>query len=592
MATEFFTDDFGGLGPIQPREFSLVLYPTQATDIIITSDNERSHHVSMTTTGLKFKLPETTGLGIGASFIIANTGANAFDITKSDDTVVQVAATGINYFVELTDGSTTAGTWRSTAWGATVNESTAADLQGNGLVDNLGKLDVNVDGTSIVITTDALEVATNGIGATEIDSNTYLATIDGFGIEAFSGTLRVAAAIAGVGLTGGSGVALTHDFASLTTVVPAGDDEIMISDTSDSGALKTITAGSLSTNTQTFMINGDMNIWQRGTSFAAIATDTYFADRLVYDKVGAMIHTVSRSTDTPTQLQSSHLSNYSALIDCTTIDATLAVGDFCHIGTILEGYDILPLVGNDFVLSFWVKGTKTGTHCVAFRNGATADRSYVVEYAINLTDTWEKKEIPITGGLIAAGTWNYTNGAGLEISWCLASGTTFHTTADAWQTGNFFATANQVNACDNISNNFRIAQVRLELGTAASTFTSRPIKEELELCQRYYAKSYNQGVDPGTVTDAGAVNGLSVGVGANSIGANIQYPTELRALATTLTTYNPATASTTGSWERSDAVNISSATRYSGTRGFNIINSAASTDASEHKIHWTAEAEL
>ena len=52
------------------------------------------------------------------------------------------------------------------------------------------------------------------------------------------------------------------------------------------------------------IINGNFDIWQRGTSFAAVASSDYVADRFTYTEVGAMVHTVSIDTDVPTFAQS------------------------------------------------------------------------------------------------------------------------------------------------------------------------------------------------------------------------------------------------------------------------------------------------
>jgi hypothetical protein len=231
------------------------------------------------------------------------------------------------------------------------------------------------------------------------------------------------------------------------------------------------------------IINGDFNFWQEGTSFAAIASGTYFADLFKYAVVGSAVHTVSRSTDVPTVAQSGHLSNYSVLVDCTTVDAAIAAGDFTFLQYVVEGYDFLKIAQRTFTLGFWVKGTKTGIHCVAFSN-SVADRTYVAEYTINTTNTWEYKTITVTASP-SAGTWDYTTGIGLLIRWSLATGTTFHTTANAWQTGTYLATASQVNATDSTSNDFRIAQVTLVPGSVAAPFVGRNANRELELISRY-----------------------------------------------------------------------------------------------------------
>jgi hypothetical protein len=49
-------------------------------------------------------------------------------------------------------------------------------------------------------------------------------------------------------------------------------------------------------------INGDMRVWQRGTSFSSIGTSTYAADRW-FSNYGGTAPTFSRSTDVPTGFQ-------------------------------------------------------------------------------------------------------------------------------------------------------------------------------------------------------------------------------------------------------------------------------------------------
>lgn len=240
------------------------------------------------------------------------------------------------------------------------------------------------------------------------------------------------------------------------------------------------------------IINGAMEVSQRGTSFAAVANTTYTLDRFRWEQVGAMVVTINQSTDVPDNTFQNSLH-----VDVTTVDSSLAGGDFAFISHKVEGHNVCDLIGKTFTLSFWVKSSKTGTHCISFRNSG-ADRAYVMTYSVSVADTWEFKTLTLSDGLITAGTWNWTTGVGLNIGFILAVGANLQTTANAWQTGNFVGTSAQVNVMDNTANNFYITGIQLEVGPVATPFERRPIGSEFALCQRYYQKSYATHTSSGT----------------------------------------------------------------------------------------------
>lgn len=287
--------------------------------------------------------------------------------------------------------------------------------------------------------------------------------------------------------------------------------------------LPSLNGGSLA-GTRNVIINGGFDIWQRGTSFSGVdfSTGIYFADRFRGGGAASQArYTVSQSTDTP-----SSIFNYSLKIDVTTAEAAVAAGELNSILQPVEGFNARHLIGQTFTLSFWVKSPKTGIHCVAFLNGGS-NRSYVEEYTITAANTWEYKSITVAGGLITAGTWDWTTGLGLSVQWTLLAGTDFHTTKGAWQTGNFRATANQQNLADNTANDFFLAGVQLEPGTVATPFERRSIGQELALCQRYFCKTYSINVVPGTSD----VNGAIIGHAFNGAFTRVQwrYPVAMRA---------------------------------------------------------------
>jgi hypothetical protein len=254
---------------------------------------------------------------------------------------------------------------------------------------------------------------------------------------------------------------------------------VLASDGTATAQLSSLNGGPLA-GARNRIINGDMRISQRGTSFAAIASDTYSLDRWLWSQSGAMICTVSQSSDVP---NNTFYNSYK--VDVTTVDSSIAASDYALVWQRIEGFNVRDLINTTFTLSFWVKSPKTGVHCISFRNNGS-DRSYIKEYTVVSANTWEYKTITVSGGLITSGTWDWTNGSGLEILFSLATGATFQTSADAWQTGNYFATANQVNVMDNTANDFFLTGVQLEPGSVATPFERRSYGQELSLCQRYY----------------------------------------------------------------------------------------------------------
>jgi hypothetical protein len=340
------------------------------------------------------------------------------------------------------------------------------------------------------------------------------------------------------------------------------------------------------------IINGSFEYWQRGFPFAAIANNAYHADRFHYAKAGAMVHTITRSTDVP----STSTSVYSLLATTTTIDAAIAATDFVCVLQHIEGNILRSFEGKKMVMTFWVKAFKTGTHCVSVRNG-NATRSLVLEYKINASNTWEKKTVRFTHD--TTGTWDYTTGIGLTAVFVIASGSTFNTTANTWQNGQFFATANQVNGVDSVSNTFQLADICMVEDNDGQTrvpefmYAGRDYAEELQLCQRYYEKSHPLSISPGTATSSNLV----VATFGDSAGNHFygQMFKQTKRAIPIFVIYNPTGSvnawgyliGVTGTASNASTDYVADTT-YVQIRGF----SYNANQASRAVFHWTADAEL
>jgi hypothetical protein len=221
------------------------------------------------------------------------------------------------------------------------------------------------------------------------------------------------------------------------------------------------------------------------------------------------------------------------------------------------------------------------------------DRSYVAEYQVNASATWERKTITLTLNP-TGGTDNYLNGVGLFVRWALAAGTTFQTTPNSWQTGNFTATSNQVNALSTISNQFQLAQVQVSVGTVPTVFVRREGSWEGELaaCQAYYEKSYAVDIAPGTAGAAGRVGYLNATASfwANNSRVNVRFAVS-KIRTPTCTVYSDGVG-TAGRVSNDAAVDRTASLNTSvGTSGVEL----AYTDATASNgifFHWVADAEL
>ena len=118
------------------------------------------------------------------------------------------------------------------------------------------------------------------------------------------------------------------------------------------------------------IINGDMSIAQRGTSFTGIGDgdSQYTLDRFKWSEEGTTgdaEFTITQSTD----VLSGQGFATSLKIDCTTADTSVASNNIVYIEQRVEGQNLQYLKygtssAESTTLSFWVKSNKTGTFTV------------------------------------------------------------------------------------------------------------------------------------------------------------------------------------------------------------------------------------
>ena len=241
------------------------------------------------------------------------------------------------------------------------------------------------------------------------------------------------------------------------------------------------TGGALSH--RNMIINGAMQVAQRGTSATSVASAGYkVADRwgLSYNTGGTW--TISQSTDAPSGF------GYSQKYEVTTAQSTPTR---LWIQSSQEGYNVQSIGkgtsdAKQVTLSFWVKASVTGTN-IAEIYDVNNTRQISKSYTINTADTWEYKTITFDAD--TTGTFSNDNGASLRLVLPLASGTSFTsgTLNTSWASvTNANRHVGQTNHAATVGNTFYITGVQLELGSVATPFEHRSYADELVRCQRYF----------------------------------------------------------------------------------------------------------
>lgn len=333
------------------------------------------------------------------------------------------------------------------------------------------------------------------------------------------------------------------------------------------------------------IINGDCMVAQESTSTATAASGTYIVDKFQYKKTGTMVHTVSQSTDVPTFAQAGVVLKNSIKVDCTTADTTLGASDFCIVEYNMTGFDTIPFSQQEVTIHIWHKHTKTGTYSAAVQRGAGGD-SYPFEYTQSVADTWELHTETLT--LDPATDFATDETAGLGIVFSLGHGTDFDGTADAWVAADKFGTSNQVNACDNVANNFLLTGITMRLGSDTSTVTERPtFYETLKKCQIDYNKSYDYDVAPATADANGALGAFTENAG--DCLHDYTLPCEMRTNPT-ITFFNSANGTSGGMDEVDGGTDLTSQSATSVGRSRFQFSRIGGASNQRYRFHYVADA--
>jgi hypothetical protein len=253
------------------------------------------------------------------------------------------------------------------------------------------------------------------------------------------------------------------------------DGETLVADSSTSTGLRYQATQAAGKNA---VINGAMEVWQRGTSFTATG---YTADRWYVTTPGS--NTWSRSTDAPTGFNYSmnwvSAGSFPGLFNYVELPVTGQKGNF--VGTWVYSFYAKASTATTVGLGIqWIDGSSRTNF-----SGITAGTG-----SVSLTTSWQRFSVIVD---FNSSSPNGTNKA-IEI-------------------GYFFTTGGAT---------INITGCQLEVGSVATSFTRAggTIQGELAACQRYY---YRQG-------GAGnyQVTGLGLGVAGGVIQCKVIAPVTMR----------------------------------------------------------------
>jgi hypothetical protein len=216
------------------------------------------------------------------------------------------------------------------------------------------------------------------------------------------------------------------------------------------------------------IINGNFDIWQRGTSFTA---SEYGVDRWVNNRIG----TTATHSRQPFTLGQTAVPNEPTYFCRTVVSSVAGAGNLSILLQKIE--DVRTFAGQQVTISFWAKVDATKNIAVEmtqfFGTGGSpsAEVKAIGTTKVSIGTSWQKVTVTATMPSISGKTLGTNNDHFVALAIWFDAGSDFNARTDS---------------LGQQSGTFEIAQVQLEPGPVATPFEQRPIGTELALCYRYF----------------------------------------------------------------------------------------------------------
>ena len=274
--------------------------------------------------------------------------------------------------------------------------------------------------------------------------------------------------------------AIRHNSATSDAITTAADGTC-------TAKLTSVGGGGLSH--RNIVVNGAMQVSQRGDFFGNVGQQVYTIDQfMTLHSYGSVINVTQTSTS-PDGFSKAYK------VDCQVADTSIGAAEFMFIRHKIEAQNLQQLAygtsgAKSITLSFYVRSNVTGTYAICLQQKDNGSKQVNGTYTINSANTWERKTFTFAGD--TSGVINNDNGHGLDILWTLVAGSN-RTSGSARPTWTAHADADEsfghtANILSSTSNDWLITGVQLEVGDTATTFEHRSHGEELRRCYRYFQR--------------------------------------------------------------------------------------------------------
>ncbi|CAI6068870.1 hypothetical protein [Cohnella sp. JJ-181] len=338
------------------------------------------------------------------------------------------------------------------------------------------------------------------------------------------------------------------------------------------------------------LINGNFDVWQRGTNLTGLPY-SYFSDRWKnggYNPDGGTMPsiTVSRGVilgDIP------GASYYFRIIPSGAGTSFGANSEYTIDQNIEFGTRYLCGMGKKVTVSFWARSSITSKKIGVIMyqaygtGGSPSPLETLTGTSWTMSSGWTKYTFTFNTNSLVGKTFGSNNDDVLILRFYIAWGANLSVGVSAVGAETFRG-----------SGTIDIAQVQLCSGDVALPFQPRTFADELELCQRYFEKSYNMGVAPGTAGGGawlGAISKRTQSSGGNLIvPCVIPYRVKKRITAIP-NVYSPSTGAA-NMWLIGGSNDVAVNYFNQGEGGFSMFVNRTWGSNETYEFQWTADAEL